>query len=312
MNWLIKAGVQKIISHLPQAHKINFLMQRYITVGRHLPNDYFIPRLQCVQTHLNYYAKHSVSQIAIGEVQMLEIGTGWHPIVPLGLYLSGANCITTIDIRELYNHTTLGQTIEKLVQLNQKNELKTHLPSLIEERFEKLVLLAKDLKTMAPKVFLKKFGIIGITGDARQALFNLDEFDLVLSDNVLQDIQVDILTQIIQNTKIYAKNNALFSHYMDCIDQFCLFDNNITPYNYLKYTEKKWKSLNNALQTQNRMRIDFYRNLFANNAFQIVEEKLTPGNIETLKKIKIDKEFAHIPADQLATTRIHIVALNQK
>src|ERR1051325_10025252 len=103
-KWILKAIVQKTISFLPFKHRINFLFQKYVTKGVFLTEVYFEDRLTHAVNHLKGYQKLSDKKVP---AKALELGTGWYPVVPITLFLCGADEIHSIDIAELTNKTFL-------------------------------------------------------------------------------------------------------------------------------------------------------------------------------------------------------------
>lgn len=84
-KWILKAVVQKVISFLPFSHKINFWFQKHITKGVNLSDEHFKDKLTHCSDHIYFYRQHSDLQNKV----VLEIGTGWYPVVPIGLFLCG-------------------------------------------------------------------------------------------------------------------------------------------------------------------------------------------------------------------------------
>src|SRR5438445_10474895 len=94
-KWILKAVTQKIISYLPYSNKINYLFQKHVTKGVFLTDEYFYDKLNHAREHITNYQKYSNGSIP---KVCLEIGTGWYPIVPISLFLVGADKIYSVDI----------------------------------------------------------------------------------------------------------------------------------------------------------------------------------------------------------------------
>jgi hypothetical protein len=94
-KWILKAIVQKTISFLPFGNRVNYFFQKYVTKGVRLSDEYFLDRLEHGRVHIKSYQQHSGNTIP---KQTLEIGTGWYPIVPICLFLVGAEKIYSVDI----------------------------------------------------------------------------------------------------------------------------------------------------------------------------------------------------------------------
>src|SRR5579871_1097540 len=96
-KWMAKAMMQGIISLLPGSTLINYNVQRYITRSLRVARETPASRLRLCVEHLNRY----ISVQGKLPRNVLELGTGWFPTVPLGLYLSGVELIYSIDIQPL-------------------------------------------------------------------------------------------------------------------------------------------------------------------------------------------------------------------
>src|SRR5689334_9658857 len=95
-HWLIKSALQRAISLLPASHFWNELFQRYVTRSLDLTTERFEMRLDCCRIHLQNFIELRPSRAQNHTVY--ELGTGWYPVVPVGLYLCGAKEIWTSDI----------------------------------------------------------------------------------------------------------------------------------------------------------------------------------------------------------------------
>ncbi|MGB9591161.1 MAG: hypothetical protein ACPL1K_01440 [Candidatus Kryptoniota bacterium] len=109
--WVIKASIQKVISFLPYRHKVNSLFQKYVSRGLRLTDELFDDKLNHCKNHLLSFERYS----STAKGAALEVGTGWYPIVPLGLYLSGFGKVVSIDVSSLTTSKFIYQTIEKFI-----------------------------------------------------------------------------------------------------------------------------------------------------------------------------------------------------
>ena len=120
--WIAKAVIQKTISFLPYKHRINYLFQKYVTKGVLLTDALMDDKLTHCSNHIKYYNKYGNRPNGFTS---LEIGTGWYPIVPIGLFLAGADEIYTIDISSLLKTSAIHQTITKLLDYYASGKLQT-------------------------------------------------------------------------------------------------------------------------------------------------------------------------------------------
>ena len=302
-NWKLKAVVQKIISFFPGNYKINYLFQKYVTKGVILSNEYFYDRLGHAEKHVNFYfneKKHYPDST-------LELGTGWYPVVPCCMYLLGADTIYSIDITPLTDKSKLIITLRKIAEALKQNKL----PVVFlrdEIRIKKLISLSKEAEQLSFESILERLNITCLKADARSLPFDAETFDLIHSNNTLEHIYEDILNDILAEFKRVQKKNGLQSHFIDMSDHFAHADSSITIYNYLQFTEKQWKRIDNSVQPQNRMRINQYRAVFVKNDMEIIHEESRPGNLEDLKKVKLCVPFSTFNENDIVKSHVYLLS----
>src|SRR4030095_4374271 len=98
--WRLKAAVQGALSLLPEPQRWNRFLQSYVTGSLELGDAYFIEKWQQAAHH----AEHAARRGGIAGARVMELGTGWFPIVPVGLALAGAARVDTVDLHDLLRH----------------------------------------------------------------------------------------------------------------------------------------------------------------------------------------------------------------
>ena len=126
-KWILKAIVQKTISYLPGKERINFAFQRYVTRGVELTDQHFTYKLEAGRDHLAYYGKYGTT--APDRARVLELGTGWYPIVPLLLFLAGFRDVVSIDIRNWLTVDRQLIAVRKVLAWHDDGRLAAYLPS---------------------------------------------------------------------------------------------------------------------------------------------------------------------------------------
>src|SRR5687768_18577204 len=96
--WIVKAVIQKTISFLPAGQRINYLFQKHITRGVSLSDEWFEDKLVHCNDHYSAFVRHGGKPEGFSVV---ELGTGWFPVVPLGLFLCGAGEVRSYDLTSL-------------------------------------------------------------------------------------------------------------------------------------------------------------------------------------------------------------------
>ncbi len=272
-------------------------MQQHLSHSLDLPKQEFETRLDHCHRHLEAFLE---TRPAInGDWRVLELGTGWLPTVPVGLYLCGAAEIWTFDIAPLLRSAQVKLMLDRFAESERSGELQKRLPRLRPERLAKLREFSASWDSHSPAALLEKMNIYFRVRDAQQTGLESGSIDLFVSTAVLEYIPRAVLKSILQEFKRLGSAGAVQSHYINLRDHYSYFDLSITPFNYLKYTQRRWNYLNSPLAWQNRLRISDYRALFAETGHQIIREHNTKGNLEDLRKLSLAPEFQHYSLEDL-------------
>ncbi|MCX6148491.1 MAG: class I SAM-dependent methyltransferase [Candidatus Kapabacteria bacterium] len=304
--WKLKAIVQKTISYLPYSNKINYIFQKFVTKAVHLNDDYFYDRLVHARDHINFFTEHGNSTFPN---TCLEIGTGWYPVVPISFFLVGSNKIYSVDITQLLTKKRLKIAIEKIIESNSNGKLEFYI-NYIPQRFEILKDIFHNFDNMALDEILLKLNIEYLIEDARKLSLPDDSIDLINSNNTFEHIYPEILIPILKDFKrVLNKNGGIMSHFIDMSDHFANFDKTINKFNFLKYSDKQWKWIDNSIQPQNRLRIYDYKKIYQDLEIPISFETFEIGNLDDFNTIKLDAKFLAKANNENAIIQCHFVSL---
>ena len=304
-KWIQKAIVQKAISFLPCNYKINYIFQRFITNGVALTDEYFTCRLQHAGEHLRAYQKFSSKPTP---EKCLEIGTGWYPIIPVAFFISGSAKIYSVDLRFLTTYPNVVATLKQFVLFHDKGILSQHI-KVVDDRIELLRRIASNPQNYDLQRVLCLLNICYLVGDARNLALEDDSIDLVNSNNTFEHIYPPILIPILKECRrVVDSKNGVMSHFIDMSDHFAHFDNSISIYNFLRFSDSQWSWIDNSIQPQNRLRINDYKAIFADLKIPISEESIREGNVETLGTIPLNERFTMIPPEILAVSHCCFVS----
>jgi len=303
MNWKLKAVVQKGISFLPAPfdHKVNYLMQKYVTKGVQLSDAYFLDRLEHAQKHITAYQQYAGS---LEGIQTLELGTGWYPVVPISLFLVGAEQVRSLDLNPLTHRAHWERCLEVFVE--KEVAVRAALP-ILEERWAILQVLAKDSRHLDDAAFLAQLRLSFLLGDARELReFKEQSIQLIHSNNTFEHVHPAALRQILQRFQQLLAPKGLMSHFVDMSDHFAHADPNITIYNFLQFTPKQWARIDNEVQPQNRWRLPQYLALYQELGLNLLAEEHRPGRPEEVKTVAIDKSFSQFTVVELAVSHVYL------
>ncbi len=304
-KWVLKAIVQKTISYLPFSHRINHLFQKYVTKGVHLSDEYFYDRLGHARDHLKGFHTYTGKTTPQSS---LEIGTGWYPIVPISFFLVGADNIYSVDISFLTSKDRLHTTLQKFVVSNDSGALE-HYITILPDRYRIVKNLLDSYDSLTLEDVLQALHITYLIEDARHLSLPDNSIDLVNSNNTFEHIHPDILIPIMKDFKrVVKKHGGIMSHFIDMSDHFAHFDKAINIYNFLQYSDKQWKWIDNTIQPLNRLRIYDYKKIYSDLQIPISEESFRDGNLHDLITISLADEFSDHPLVEIAKSHCHFIS----
>jgi len=304
--WILKAAAQKTLSVLPARHDVNYFFQKYLTKGVTLTDNLIEDKLTHTKTHIHYFLRYSNNSIPN---KILELGTGWFPVIPICFFLNGANEILTVDLHSLLKKQNVKRAIEKILQYYETGKLSKFINIDGTERIDILKDCLSKVDSLTLDESFNMLKIKTIVDDARELNVPSNSIDLITSNNTFEHISPNILIGIIEEFKRVARHGCVMSHFIDMTDHFEHFDKSISIYNFLKYSDRKWAFIDNSIQPQNRQRITFYRKVYKQLGIEIKEEINQPGDIEKIKKIKLHQKFRDIPVGELAVYHSLLVSV---
>ena len=299
MNWRIKGIVQKALSRAPGGTRINDLLQRTAgglrnidaTVDSKVVDDWFVLARQLQELN-----------VQISDAALVEVGTGWFPVLPLCFALAGARTCHTFDVTRHLNERLTTRALARL---------EIHLPRIaagagvsieqVQRRYAH-VSGAPDVSTALERAGVRYHA----PADAAQTGLGNRSVDAVFSNSVLEHVPSGGIGAILRETARIVKSTGVSLHSVNCGDHYAYFDRSITPINYLKYSDQQWRRWNNQLLYQNRLRpVDFLQ-LAEDAGLQVVLSRFTPK--ETLSRLLptlgVAEQFNSYAADQLCATSI--------
>jgi hypothetical protein len=304
-KWILKAVIQKGISFLPFKHQINFLFQKYITRGVQLSDHYFTDKLIHHRKHEQFYIEQQGRKL--DNIEVLELGTGWYPVVPIAQFLCGARKIYSVDISPLMNYERVKQTVDQFVAYHQSGKLAPYLQNLLPERLKKL----EQLSINPPGTFealLQALGLEYLVADARSLPLEKDSIDFITSNNVFEHIYPNILKDILKDFQRVLKTDGLMSHFIDMSDHFAHLDDTINIYHFLRFSEQQWHWIDNSIQPQNRMRIPQYRALYQQSGIDILHQEHRPGSLQQVEATPLSAPFNNMPVEEVAISHSYVVS----
>ena len=302
-SWLLKAAAQGAISLLPGRQRLNRLLQEHLTKSLALSEAGFEAKLAHCRHHLLSYER--VHGSGRRPRVALELGTGWYPIVPVGLALAGIEQVITIDVSPLLDSARL----ERVLELYADADLAARLPDLNETRAKGLIEAARAATHAGPTEALAAMGVTAILGDAQHMALPSATVELIVSNNTLEHIPAHTLAEILAAWRYLAAPDAVLDHFIDLSDHYAHFDHSIGEFNYLRFSPATWRVFNNRLQYQNRLRASDYGRLFERAGFSVVSQEGERGSEAELAQVKLAAPFKRYQREDLVVLRSWLTAV---
>jgi hypothetical protein len=299
MNWRIKGIVQKALSTAPGGTRVNDLLQR--TTGGLRNLDAAVDS-KVVDDWLVLARQLRELDVQIPDAVLVEVGTGWFPVLPLCFAFAGARTCHTFDVARHLNRRLTQRAIARL---------RVHLPRIADAAGVELEQVQRRYNHVSASLdvstALDRGGVrYHAPADAAQTDLGDRSADAVFSNSVLEHVPSRGIAAILRETARIVKRAGVSLHSVNCGDHYAYFDRSISPINYLKYSDRQWKRWNNSLLYQNRLRpVDFLQ-LAEDAGLQVVLSRFTPKEklLRMLPTLGVAEQFAKYAPEQLCATSI--------
>ena len=300
MHWLAKAMLQKGVSALPRAERANYLFRRHVTHTVPRSEYRFRRKFKRALVHLDAYDRHGPGVLPADAV-FYEFGAGWDLTIPLSYWALGVHRQVVVDIRRNLRPELVALTLDRIRRLAPELEAEAGRPLRVPEPGDGIGDLARTfgIEYLAPS-------------DARSTGLASASMDFVTSTSTLEHVPAeDILLLLTECRRILSPEGAI-SCRIDLRDHFSDFDENLSQYNFLRYSDRAWGLLNSSLGYQNRLRRPDYLRLFAAAGLTVVSERsATPGpaKLDELRRLALAPRFRAYRPEDVAVTRLDVVAI---
>ena len=302
-RWWVKAAAQGLLAAAPGATALDDRIRRRLRPP-HLTSDYVLSKWHHVESHLVAVGGGTGAALAAG-TRVLELGTGWFLIVPLGLALHGATVIT-VDRTGHLDPARVRLAMQLLSDLEAAGRVRTAAP----ERLARLRDLLTDPAPRGTEELLEPLGVTALLADATDlsGLPQTHGSDLLVSNNTLEHIPADVLAGIFTEFRRVGGPSARMSHYIDLADHYAGFDPRINEFHFLTLPAARWRLANNRLGYQNRLQLSDYHRVLHDTGWQVTTEQLTSRNRRQLEGLALVAPYDAMPREDLLVVKAHVVA----
>jgi len=276
-----------------------------VTKGVTLSDEHFQCKIEHARDHIEFLSENIVYDKR--DSTILELGTGWYPIVPLCLYLSGYERIISVDLNSWLKKEGQFAALEGILKLEAEGSLKNYVPEVDEDRMSKLKQLWAKKESITYDEFNATIHLEPRVENIIMTKLADDSIEFICSNNTFEHIYPAPLRAILAQMQRLLKPQGSMSHFIDMSDHFAHFDKSITVYNFLKFSKSRWKLLDNAIQPQSRLRFSEYKQMYVELGLDISKEFVRPYELSLLDKVKLHKDYEDFDRDDVAILHGYLI-----
>lgn len=297
--WRLKVLIQFILAHLPGGERINYgiqaLTRRHSPAATAFRIDSYSRRIAALDGHRSLE----------GSI-VVEIGTGWEPTSALLFYLLGARSVHTYDHQRHVRTHLARQVVQQMCDSVAAIGSATGRPdSLLRNRLRPL-----STETTLDGIF-KRAGInYHAPADATQTGLPDHSADIIYSYAVLEHVPSDVVRLLSSEAARILGPGGIAFHGIRLHDHYASVSKNLSRVNFLRYPEWLWTLLvQNSISYHNRLRECQFLDMFRACGATIVHlmSETDPNDVETVKRMRVDKHFANMTPEELSVTYMEVV-----
>lgn len=303
MDWRVKALVQGTLSRLPMGESVNDWLQR-LAGGRKDMDQHIQSKVR--DDWLVHMENLRSLDFSVQGRDMMEIGSGWLPVMPLCFALAGVRRCYTLDLNRHLRPEAVIQALRGMEPYLAEIAGAAGIPeATVRVRWSAWLALGDGQKV------LDAAGIeYRAPADATRCGLPDGSLGLVFSNSVLEHVPAEILSALMVEAVRVLAPDGLALHCVNCGDHYAYFDRNITPIHYLRFSEREWRRWNNDILFQNRLRpVDFIESAqLAGLEVVLNRFRPRPELLQALPGMPIAPEFQRYSPEQLCATSIDFAA----
>jgi SAM-dependent methyltransferase len=301
MRWQVKCMIDNAKALLPFQAQLRRFKDRFVPYTPNADDDIHtieqgIRQVQWVNAVL-----------PIKDAMVLEVGSGWQPMIPVLYSVAGASRVYLTDLNVLLRPDTFSAALRALRTERQVivNDLEVDAQMLDH------VLREDPARSMQER--LKELHLVYLAPcDCRSLSLPADSLDVVTSRACLEHIPPDVLQDIFHESYRLLKRGGLACHWVDPSDHWEHQDKSLTRVNFLKYPDAlfRWTSIN-PINYQNRLRHPEYVEMLGKAGFRLIREErqVDEASLRSLPHIRIAKRFRRFSYEDLATIDSLLLAI---
>jgi SAM-dependent methyltransferase len=234
--------------------------------------------------------------------RVLEIGSGWHPIVPVVFIAAGARSVALTDLDRLLDARLLRSAITYV--LDRCEAIAARIGTLDTDRIS---IPDGDLDVMLAALDMT------YTVPWRTAMSPAASLDLIVSRAVLEHIPPGTLDGMHADCRRILVPGGVMIHLIDVSDHRAMRDKSLSRCAFLEYEDFAWRMLClNPQSYHNRLRHSDHVGLIRRNGFKIIHEwrHSREKEQEEVRAMRLASRFRGRELEDLAAISTHVVAQN--
>lgn len=289
MNHKIKTSIFKFLSLLPG----NSGMSLYHVLQEFSENKNLDVKMKSSEETFKHFQNlcHSL-QIAVEGKSVLEIGSGWLPIMPyLFLYKGAVANVHTYDLNQHYQKKAIA-----------------HFNGVFEQNYGVPIKPSSQNTFNLPEqvVYHPSQNVIHDT---------LAPVNVVFSRFVLEHVTPKDLEDMHIKFKNTLPKGSHVVHFISPSDHRAYSDPTLSLQDFLRYSPKEWDAIQTKFDYHNRFRVPQYTALFKKLGYQIVHlsyDSVKEGSKqqEQFRKVPLHEDYAAYSEEELTAGNIVIVLKN--
>lgn len=301
MNWRVKALLTRLLGCTPRGGDIVNYYRTHLGKGAQFDIKMRLGSGQRLLTKLRH------EQVEIANTRILEIGSGWHPILPLLLYLGGSRRVVMTDHQPWMSPATVRATWE---------QFHTRLPEVAAIVGVSEVHAREKLAILGPvdDHWREHWARAGLEYHAPLNLAQQDPpngpFDIIFSNSVFQLVAERILRSLVLRTPRWLAPGGICYHDISPGDTFAIDDRRLSVANHLQFSRWAWALYGQGrLGYHNRLRPSDYSRLFEEAGLAVGPWEIAtdPKSLRSLPQLRIHPDFRAYPAEELAAREARVV-----
>jgi len=304
VHWRLKGTLQKLLGALPGGEALHYRLQRRFG-GMRDPRREMRLKLEDWELMVRQLRADGLE---IAGKTLLEVGSGWYPLLPLACHLGGAARVHTCDLNRLLKPELMRLCIDVLGE---------QLPRIADVSGQDLAEV-QARHTRLREVAAATDDLVAITGggvdyrapaDATDPGLPDASLDLIFSNSVLEHVPPPAIARLHRASLRLLRPGGRVFHSVNCGDHYAYVDPALHQLHYLRYSDRDWAFWNNRFLYQNRLRahelVDGARE--AGFVITLDTSLARQERLEQLAAMTVAAQFAHIPPERLCITTVDFI-----